>query len=546
MSGAAVQAPTATGPAVVAGLRVAVVATGEPVLAGVDLEVAPGEIVGLAGETGSGKTTLGLALLGFTAPGLRVVGGAASVAGTTLTGRTPAELQPLRGPVVSCVPQDPATALNPGLRVGDTVREVLRAHGIRDRATADARTAELFAAVGLPDSPAFRRRFPHQLSGGQQQRVAIAVAFAFTPRLVVMDEPTTGLDVSTTRMVVDLVRTLAERDGTSVVFISHDLRLLLTFADRVVVMLGGEIVEEGAAATLRTTARHPYTRRLLAAVPPVTSGTGGTGAAGVAADAAADAPALGPGAGSRYALELAAVTARHGDTAVTHAVDLRIAPGECLALVGESGSGKTTLARCVAGFHDRYDGDVLLADHVLPRAVEARRRAQLKSVQYVFQNPYGSLNPRRTVGASIALAGHWLRGLDRRAAWAEALRLVERVGLRADHLDALPHQLSGGQRQRIALARALMAEPDVLVCDEVTSSLDVSVQAEIVTLLQDLQAERSLAMLFITHDLALARTVAGRTAVLLAGSVVEEGATDEVLARPQHPYTQRLVAAASA
>ncbi len=529
MSSAADIAP---GPALVTidGLRVVVSATGETILPSVSCAIPAGQIVGLAGETGSGKSTLGLSLLGFTPPGLRVADGSIEVLGHPMLTLPAAQLRELRGGAVSYVPQDPAAALNPALRVGDFMAEVLAAHGVSDREVRQERIAELFAAVGLPDTAGFARRYPHELSGGQQQRVAIAIAFALEPRLVVMDEPTTGLDVSTTLAVVDLVRRLSHDAGASVVFVSHDLRLLMTFADRILVLLQGEVVDDVAAGRFADEITHPYSRRLLASLPRTDRRSPRV--------AGPERPAIG--------LELAAVSARYGSTVVTHDVNLRVAVGECVALVGESGSGKTTLARCVAGFHDDYDGDVALMDKAVPRSLTRRSAAERATVQYVFQNPDASLNPRRGVGESVALAARQTRGLSRRESRAEALRLLERVGLRRDHLGALPHELSGGQRQRIALARALAADPDVLVCDEVTSSLDVSVQAEIVRLLQELQWERGLTMLFITHDLALAQVIAARTVVLLHGEVVEQGDSRTVLHDPQHDYTRTLVEAARA
>ncbi|WP_214106207.1 ABC transporter ATP-binding protein [Acrocarpospora catenulata] len=522
--------PTADAPrAEIRDLRIVVRASGEAVVPGIDLTVEAGRIVGLAGETGSGKSTLGLSLLGYVAPGLDVRAGTVRVNGQPVVGEGVQNLRSVRGRTVSYVPQDPSSALNPSLRVGDIVREVMAAHGVLDRGAQRRRAQELFSAVGLPADASFHRRYPHELSGGQKQRVAIAVAFALDPAVVVMDEPTTGLDVSTTRKVVSLVREMSARTGSSVVFVSHDLRLLMSFADRILVMRGGEIVEDVPASRFAEAATHPYSRKLLASLPDTTT----------------LAPRRYRRAGT-YALELAAVSARYGKTTATHAVSLRVPTGECLALVGESGSGKTTLARCVAGFHSDYDGDVLVADAVLPRAVERRALAQRRAVQYVFQNPHASLNPRRSVGDSVALAAATLGGLPRRQAWSRAREMVERVGLRADHMVALPHELSGGQCQRMALARALAAQPDVLVCDEVTSSLDVSVQAGIVDLLQDLQKERRLSMLFITHDLTLARVVAENTAVLLDGTVVEYGDSQSVLQAPRHDYTRRLVEAAQA
>ncbi|GGM81533.1 ABC transporter ATP-binding protein [Dactylosporangium sucinum] len=563
----------------------------EVVLQGVSLAVAPGEIVGIAGETGSGKTTLGLSLIGYTRAGLRQAGGEVTVAGTSVTGRTERALRALRGSTVAYVPQDPATALNPSLRLGTAFREILRAHGIRDRAEQAGRMRELYTAVQLPTEPDFARRFPHQLSGGQQQRVAIAMAFACRPQLVIMDEPTTGLDVATKAAVVALVRELSKRQGTSVVFVSHDLRLLLSFTDRIAVMYAGRIVEDGPTSQIGVAPAHPYTRALLAALPdpasrraltalpgrspsPSERGTGcdfaprchfTTTACTAEVPAVetvtpdhtarcrelprvrhATPPAAQPSTSGRRRpntalVEVRGLRARHGSHEVTTGVDLTVAAGECVALVGESGSGKTTIARSIAGLHTSYGGTIHLGGTALERKVTARNPAQQKAIQYVFQNPYASLNPRRSVGRSIAMAAQWLRRLDRCEAMAEALRLLDEVGLRRDQADQRPDRLSGGERQRVALARALAAQPEMLICDEVTSSLDLSVQAGIVTLLTRLRRDHGLAMLFITHDLALIRSVADRVVVLHSGRIVEAGLTDVVLDAPQHAYTRSLL-----
>ncbi|SDY99376.1 ABC transporter ATP-binding protein [Herbiconiux ginsengi] len=503
---------------------------GSVVLDGTGIEIAPGQVVGLAGETGSGKSTLGLAMLGHLGPGLIAQSGIAVVAGRPILDAhspvDPARLRDERGRTVSYVPQDPGSALNPGIRVGVSFAEVLRAHGVAD---AEARCAELFGAVGLRAEGQFARRYPHELSGGQQQRVAIAIAFALDPALVVMDEPTTGLDVTTKHRVVELVRRLASERDAGVLFISHDLQLLLGLTDRIAVMHGGAIVEEGRPDALLTSATHPYTRKLIGSLP--------------SASARPERPDL---ESAPAVLEVSAVSARHRRVEVTHEVSFSVPRGGCLAIVGESGSGKTTTARAIAGLHADFGGAVRLHGVDLAHDVSARTQAQRRDIQYVFQNPWGSLNPRRRIGASIAIVARRLRGLGRAEAEEAAVRALEAVGLRADHAVALPQRLSGGQRQRAALARALVARPEVLVCDEITSSLDLSVQAEVVALLSNLQEEFGMAMVFITHDLALASEVAGQTVVLKDGFVVEQGLTSAVLARPSHPYTAQLVAAASA
>lgn len=508
------------------GIRVRTEA-GALIVDGLDLDVPSGTIVGLAGETGSGKSTLGLAMLGFVAPGLDLEGGRAEVDGeTTLSAAAPpssAALRDLRGRVVSYVPQDPGVALDPGLSVGASFDQVVRAHRKTSQTETVRRRAELFAAVGLPEDDRFAARRPHELSGGQQQRVAIAIAFALEPALVVMDEPTTGLDVSTKHRVVELVRALADERSAGIVFISHDLPLLLGLCDRVMIMRHGRLVEEGAVGRVRSEPRDPYTRRLLAAVPRLEE-----------PPAESAAPAV---------LVVEGLEAAHGRKTTVHGVDLAVAAGSCTAIIGESGSGKTTLARSIAGIHRQWTGRVLLDGSALRPDVEHRTQRERAALQYVFQSPWGSLNPRRTIGGSIAVAARRLTGASVREARAAARRLIETVGLAPEHYDSLPQRLSGGQRQRAALARALAARPRVLICDEVTSSLDVSVQDEVIGLLERLRAEEQLTLLFITHDLALATRIADRTMVLRDGVVVETGATRDVLVAPQAEYTRTLVEA---
>ncbi len=512
----------------VGGLRVGLGAAGREILRGVDLEVASGEIVGLAGETGSGKSTLGLSTLGYLAPGLTARAGRIALGGVPIVddGVTVPEaaLRPRRGREISSVPQDPGGALNPGMTIGRSFAEVMRAHGAGGPAEWAARRSELFEAVGLPGDADFAERYPHELSGGQQQRVAIAIAFALDPSVVVMDEPTTGLDVATKEAVARLIVSLVRERGSGVVLISHDLPLLIRVTDRIVVMRDGVVVEQGPARQIAEAPQHPYTQRLIDALPVL------------------GAPPA--GGGGEPLLTVTGLSARHGRVQITHGVDLEVAAGDCVAIVGESGSGKTTTARSIAGLHAGFDGEVRLAGELLARDVARRTRAQRRAMQYVFQNPWGALNPRRAIGATVALSARKLLGVSRAEAHDLALDALARVGLGHEFFGALPHRLSGGQRQRVAIARALVADPDVLVCDEVTSSLDLSVQAEIMKLIAGLKRERGLAVLFITHDLALAGEIADHMVVLQNGCVVESGPTGRLLSAPAHEYTASLVRAA--
>jgi peptide/nickel transport system ATP-binding protein len=576
------------------GLRVEL-ESGEAIVEDVSLELAAGEVLGLVGESGSGKTTTAVALLGFARRGARIAGGTVEVDGKALTGRDERIVRALRGRLVSYVAQEPGAALNPSLRVEDLIGDMARAHG--GEAAGSSPAIGALASVHLPADREFARRFPHQLSGGQQQRVAIATALVCEPRVVVLDEPTTGLDVVTQARILAEIDRLRRERGVAVVYVSHDLAVVASIADRIAVMYAGRIVEEGPTAALLARPRHPYTRGLLSSVPDLSQPGVVQSIPGVAVgigerpDGCAFAPRclqrtserslveMPPledvGGGQRVrcfewertpplaAHELAAsrpvdtetpllavegLRAEHGSRLGTvvaaEDISFAVAVGECVAIVGESGSGKTTIARCVAGLHPPAAGRVLLDGAPLaPRAARRSREAR-RRIQIVFQNPNDSLNPRHRVGDAIARPATILRNLRPREARAEASRLLERVRLPARLADRYPGELSGGERQRVAIARALAAQPDLVVCDEITSALDVSVQAAVLELLAELRAELRLALLFISHDLGVVASVADRVLVLEEGVVREQGPVWALLGRPEHEYTRGLVSAA--
>jgi peptide/nickel transport system ATP-binding protein len=577
----------------VEGLRV-VLDSGAPIVEDVSLQLRAGEVLGLVGESGSGKTTTALALLGFARPGARISAGAVEVGGEPLTGRGEAAVRALRGRLVSYVPQDPGLALNPALRVEGLIGDMVKAHA---RAPGSDEVARALAAVHLPSDRTFARRYPHQLSGGQQQRVAIASALVCEPRLVVLDEPTTGLDVVTQARILEEIDRLRRERGVAVVYVSHDLAVVGSLADRIAVMYAGRIVEEGPAAALLARPHHPYTRGLLGSVPDpgqprrLESIPGVAVGVGERPDGCAFAPRCLQRSGDRALhemppledvggghrvrcfewartppltlqepavapaleqeqplLRVEALRAEHRgrqETVVAvQDVSFSVAGGECLALVGESGSGKTTIARCIVGLHSPTAGRVVLDGAPLaPRAADRPREAR-RRIQIVFQNPDDSLNPRHRVGDAIARPARVLRDLSSRAAEEEATRLLERVRLPARVAERFPGELSGGERQRVAIARALAAQPDLVVCDEITSALDVSVQAAVLELLAELRAELRLALLFITHDLGVVASVGDRVLVLEDGVVCDGGPVPALLRNPEHEYTRRLVEAA--
>jgi peptide/nickel transport system ATP-binding protein len=558
------------------------------VVSEVSFTVGSGEVLGLVGESGSGKTTVALALLGHARRGLVITGGEVRLEGVDLLRLRPDELRAVRGQTVAYVPQDPAAALNPALRVGAQLKEALAVHpGV----TADigARVAEVLAEARLDASPDLLRRYPHQLSGGQQQRVALAMAFACRPSLIVLDEPTTGLDVTTQRHILETVRALCRSYGVAAVYVSHDLAVVGGLVAQVAVMYAGRIIELGATADVFGRPVHPYTRGLLAAVPspdraevlagiegqPPRPGRRPKGcsfeprcsyatqackaeppppqfigdslvrcimAAHIQAAVRERTPVLPAAAAAPVPLlTVGNLTASYGPSPVLSGIDIEVGPESCLAVVGESGSGKTTLARCIVGLHKKWDGQIVFDGAALAAGARRRPKSVLRRIQYIFQNPYTSLNPRKTVGQIVAQQLEHFTDLSFAERSARVIRVLEDVSLSPDFATRFPDQLSGGERQRVALARALVVEPDLLVCDEVTSALDVSVQAVIIELLRRLQREHHLAMIFITHNLALVRTIARTAVVLREGHMVEAGPVGDVLERPKDPYTIRLM-----
>jgi peptide/nickel transport system ATP-binding protein len=581
----------------------------QQVVSGVSFAIRKGEAFGLVGESGCGKSTVALQLLGYRHPSSRIDGGRVLFEGQDLLTLDRADLNRLRGNRVSFVPQNPTTALNPGIRTGSQIAEVLRAHG---KAASDGEAikhaVELFGLVGLPHPARLARRYPHQLSGGQQQRVCIAMALACEPDLVVLDEPTTGLDVTTQEQIIELLVSLRTRIGMSMLYVTHDLGVLSQIADRVGVMYAGHMVEIATTADLFGQPRHPYTRGLIASVPRIDGPQGNLSRplrgmlrredlppgcpfqprcdfaepscaqreqileqVAVGHDVACQRwralslPAVVPSGDAKATrhpdqqtplLALNDVALAYGTGAgwlgfggqnrtftAVHQLSFSIARGETFALVGESGSGKSTVARAISGLLAPAAGEISLLGKPLPPLVRQRSAEQRRQIQYIFQNPDASLNPRARVGKTLArpleLFLH-ASGSDIRKRIGQALA---DTGLDADYALRFPDQLSGGERQRVAIARALIVRPELLLCDEVLSALDVSVQARILELLRNLRERHQVTMLFIAHDLAVVRQLADRVAVLYQGQLMEIGDTADVFSPPFHPYAHSLMMA---
>jgi peptide/nickel transport system ATP-binding protein len=499
----------------------------------IDFSVAPGEILCVVGESGSGKSVTAQAVMGLLPRELRPSAGAILLENEDVLKATHARLRDLRGTRMAMIFQEPTTALNPVMTVGDQIAEVLAIHTDLSEADRRQRVLQVMRSVHLPEPERLIDVYPHQISGGQRQRIMIAAALVLDPALLIADEPTTALDVTTQAQILKLIRELQERRGTGVLFITHDFGVVAEIAHRVVVMQSGRVVEIGRRNSILRRPQTDYTRMLIASVPSLKppARTPKTGAVALATEQ------LCKTYGGR------GLFGRGRVVRAAEGVDITVRRGETVGIVGESGSGKSTVARCIARLIEPTSGIIRIGDTDLAHLPESRLRPHRRHVQIVFQDPYRSLNPRRTVAASI-IEGPVNFGLSRKDAINRALRLMLLVGLSPDALDRYPHQFSGGQRQRIAIARALAMEPTLLIADEPVSALDVSVQAQVLQLLDDVRQRFELAVLFITHDLRVAAQVCDRIAVMQRGLVVEQGPTAEVFAAPKHAYTRALFEAA--
>jgi peptide/nickel transport system ATP-binding protein len=500
----------------------------------VSFTVQRGEILCLVGESGSGKSMIAHAVMGLLPRNVHATGGDIRLEGENLLTADAARTRALRGTRMAMIFQEPMTALNPLMRCGDQIDEVLATHTDLSPHARRAKVRDVVQAVQLPDPERMVASFPHQLSGGQRQRIMIAMALVLEPALLIADEPTTALDVTTQAQILALIRDLQRKRGMGVLFITHDFGVVAEIADRVAVLNEGHLVEVGPTRQLLAAPQHAYTQMLIAAVP---------GIAPAPRVATAGPIVLRAEALTKTYARRSWLGRRRQGVAAAIDVTLDLRRGETLGLVGESGSGKSTVARCIARLVTPSGGRIMLGETDFASISRSELKALRRSVQIVFQDPYRSLNPRRTVGDAI-IEGPMNYGASRADAIARAESLMELVRLDPDALDRYPHQFSGGQRQRICIARALALEPDILIADEAVSALDVSVQAQVLALLDEIRQRMNLAMLFITHDLRVAAQVCDRVAVMSAGRVVEYGPARDVFLHPRDTYTKALFAAA--
>ncbi|WP_306132421.1 ABC transporter ATP-binding protein [Roseivivax marinus] len=507
----------------------------QPVLNEIDLDIRAGETHCLVGESGSGKSVTSLATMGLLPKdALEVQGGLIDLEGFEITNATPNQMRELRARRIAMIFQEPMTALNPVLRVGEQIEEVLNMHTDLSQSEAKKRTLDIMEQVHLPDVERVYSAFPHQLSGGQRQRIMIAMALVLDPDLLIADEPTTALDVTTQLQILKLIAEMQERHGTAVLFITHDMGVVAEIADTVSVMQKGRIVERAPIRELLTNPQEDYTRKLLEAVPNLAPRPPRSEAA--AEDVlTVDRLDKTYGGGGWFRKSQGVHAAQD--------VTFTIAAGRTLGIVGESGSGKSTVARCIMRLIDPTGGEVRVAGTEISQLSRRQLQPHRKHLQIVFQDPYRSLNPRWTVARSLC-EGPINFGTSKDEAMTRAAELMELVDLPRDALDRYPHQFSGGQRQRIAIARAVAMQPDLLVADEAVSALDVSVQAQVLELLEDVQKRFGIAMLFITHDLRVAAQICDEVVVMQKGQVVEQGPAGAVLSDPRHPYTRSLIEAA--
>ena len=500
----------------------------------ISFDLMPGQILCIIGESGSGKSVTANAVMGLLPRLMRVSGGSILLDDEDLLTCSDDAMRDMRGRVVSMIFQDPLSALNPLMTVGAQVTEVMMAHGVGTPETRRSRAIELLDEVGLPDPGLMYHQYPFRLSGGQRQRVMIAIALALEPKILIADEPTTALDVTTQAQILRLIRDIQRRKGMSVMFITHDFGVVAEIADSVVVMEKGHIVEQGRADSVLNTPSHPYTKRLIAAVPRL------TGKDRTTPEASDDAPILSVEALMKTYRSGSKLFRTQREVRAVREVSFTLPRGRTLGVVGESGSGKSSLGRLLVKLMESDAGQILFEGQDIAGLDEKTFRNLRPKIQMIFQDPFASLNPRRPAGELVA-QGPMLHGTPKREALARAAELFRLVGLDPSAMTRLPHEFSGGQRQRIGLARALAMQPTVLVADEPVSALDVSVQEQVLRLLRDLRTRLSLSIVFITHDLRVAAELCDRIAVMHEGRIVEHGPTAEVFAAPRHDYTRTLM-----
>ncbi|MEM8775136.1 MAG: ABC transporter ATP-binding protein [Pseudomonadota bacterium] len=502
------------------------------IVKGVNFQVRRGEVVALIGESGSGKTTISLSALGYCKPGLEFAGGEARLLGHNIAGKSTDELRDLRGINVAYLAQSAAATFNPSLRINEQVTEAPVLHGTKTQAEADEKALALYRALDLPDPENIGERYPHQVSGGQLQRLMAAMALCGDPDLLVLDEPTTALDVTTQIEVLKAFKKVIKEEGAAAIYVTHDLAVVAQIADHIVVLYNGEVKEAGPTDTIINEPQHPYTKRLMAAINPLPD-----------ADELENIKHENPAA-----LEVRDVDAGYGQgpngmplVTILKDINVTVPKGKTVGVIGESGSGKSTLARVMAGLLPPHRGQVLMNGEALAPGVNGRSRDDLRKVQFVYQMADTALNPQQKIRDILGRPLTFYHGLRGSARNQRVLELLEMVELPAPFAQRYPHELSGGQKQRINLARALAAEPDVVLCDEVTSALDTIVGSNVISLLQRLQDETGVSFVFISHDLSTVASFADEIVVLYQGEVVEKGPVVDVLSPPFHPYTELLI-----
>ncbi len=506
-----------------------------PIVKGVSFNVARGEVVALIGESGSGKTTIALSALGYTKPGLEFAGGEVRLESEDVITMESNQLRALRGQRVAYLAQSAAATFNPALTIGEQVTESCVLHGILDQKQANERAETLYRALELPDPDRLGKRYPHQVSGGQLQRLMAAMALCGKPDLLVLDEPTTALDVTTQIEVLKAFKSVIKQEGSAAIYVTHDLSVVAQIADHIVVLYAGEVQEHGSAEQVVNQPTHDYTRRLMRAVrPPPAAGQGDE--------------TLGEHKRDVPALKVKDITAgygrkRNGVPAITvlRDVNVSIERGHTVGVIGESGCGKSTLARVMAGLLPAAHGQVLLDGNDLQPALQKRDRSELQKIQFVFQMADTALNPRQRIDHILGRPLEFYLGLKGKEKRRRIMELLDMVELPQDFAGRYPEELSGGQKQRVNLARALAASPEVLLCDEVISALDSIVGANVIELLKRLRKQTGVSFVFISHDLSTVASFADEIVVLYAGRVVEQGPVDQVLSPPYHPYTRLLI-----